>query len=190
MKITHAAAKVAVLAAVFLGLVEGGALATNEPIPGIDIIVKKNPGGIVTHATTDKAGKFSFNNLAVGTYELQVTVPQTKSTTNTSRSNIKKPGRTVQNGSEVFDVAVTAGTGQPAPVTIVIAKEGGKITGAVTGGGETKEPGVNPNPPKEAAAQRPPPKEGGSDQRRDVKPIQPAPTPRPAHDRIIPFKDK
>jgi hypothetical protein len=134
MKITHAAAKVAVIAAVLLGLLEGSASATNDPIPGVDIIVRKNPGGIVTHATTDKAGNFAFNNLAVGTYQLQVTVPQTKAIS-TSRSNIKKPGRTMENGVEVFNVSVMAGTGQPAPVEIVINKPGGKIVGKVQSAG-------------------------------------------------------
>ena len=54
MKITFAAAKVAVIAAVLLGLMEGRASASSEPIPGIDIIVRKNPGSVAVHATTDK----------------------------------------------------------------------------------------------------------------------------------------
>ena len=51
---------------------------------------KNPPGPLALHATTDKAGKFAFDNLKAGTYELSVNnVPQTKSSINTSRSNIK-----------------------------------------------------------------------------------------------------
>ena len=133
MKITHAAAKVAVIAAVLLGLMEGRASAASDPIPGIDIIVRKHPdsGGSVMHATTDKSGKFAFDNLKAGTYELSVNVPQTKSSINTSRSNIKHTLSTTASGVEV---SVALGTGQPAPVEIKITKDGGKITGIVVDG--------------------------------------------------------
>ena len=129
MKITHAAAKVAVIAAVLLGLMEGRASAISDPIPGIDIIVRKTPGSVAVHATTDKSGKFAFDNLKAGTYELQVVVPQTKSSISTSRSNIKHTLSTTASGVEVFNVSVTLGTGQPAPVEIKITKDGGKIAG-------------------------------------------------------------
>ena len=131
MKIKNAAAKVAVIAAVLLGLMVGRASATHEPIPGIDIIVRKTPGGLAMHATTDKSGKFAFNNLGVGTYELSVNVPQTKASINTSRGNIKHTSRIAENGVEVCNVSVTLGTGRPEPVTIEIRKDGGKITGTV-----------------------------------------------------------
>ena len=38
-------------------------LAVTDPIPGIDIIVKKNPGPIVQHVTTDDNGNFHLNKL-------------------------------------------------------------------------------------------------------------------------------
>ncbi len=130
MKITHAAAKVAVIAAVFLGLREGSASAPN-PIPGIDIIVQKKPDGRAMHAATDKAGRFAFDNLEAGTYQLQATVPQTKAPIITTRSNIKRPTLRMEGAVEVFNVSVMAGTGRPAPVEIAITKPGGKIVGTV-----------------------------------------------------------
>ena len=129
MKIKHAAAKVAVIAAVLLGLMEGSAPAVSDPIPGIDIIVRKTPGSEIIKATTDKAGHFAFNNLGVGTYELQVVMRQTKASINTSRSNIKHTSRTVENGVEVHSVLIALGTERPGTVKITITKDGGKITG-------------------------------------------------------------
>lgn len=47
-------------------------LATSDPIPGVDIIVKKNPGSIVQHVTTDDNGNFHLNKLPEGSYTLEV----------------------------------------------------------------------------------------------------------------------
>lgn len=46
-----------------------------DPIPGIDIIVEKTPGGIMATGQTDVNGDFAFNGLTDGTYELFVGVP-------------------------------------------------------------------------------------------------------------------
>ena len=132
MKIKNAAAKVAVIAAVLLGLMAGRASATHEPIPGIDIIVRKNPPGpLALHATTDKAGHFAFNNLGVGTYELEVVRRQMKASISTSRTNIKHTLSTTASGGEVHSVLVELGTERPGTVKITINKDGGKITGDV-----------------------------------------------------------
>ena len=131
MKITHAAAKVAVFAAVFLGLLAGSSSAAEDPIPGVDVVVRKKPGGKAMPTTSDSGGKFVFNNLSAGKYELSVTMPQTRALINTSRSNIRHPNLRVVDGAEVADVAITLGTGQPEPVEIEITKDGGKITGTV-----------------------------------------------------------
>jgi hypothetical protein len=45
------------------------ALAGN-PIPGVDVNLGKNPGGIMARTKTDKNGLYQFNKLAPGTYEL------------------------------------------------------------------------------------------------------------------------
>ena len=61
----------AALAALALSFSVTAAMATNDPIPGVDIIVKKNPGGLaVVVATTDAKGKFSARVAAPGNYTL------------------------------------------------------------------------------------------------------------------------
>lgn len=131
MKLTHTAAKAAVIAAILLGLFQAGASAAIEPIPGVDVIVKKDPGGKAIKATTDKAGTFVFANLEAGKYVLTVTPPQTKLLVNTTHSNIRHHGITMVKGVEVASVSVTLGAGAPEPVEIVFTKSGGKIAGTV-----------------------------------------------------------
>ncbi len=132
MKIKLATATVAIIAAVILGLLGGSAQAIDNPIPGVDIIVKKHPGGVAIHAMTDKDGKFVFTNLAAGTYQLSVKMPQTRALINISHSNIRHPGRSMENGVEVVNVSIELGKEQPAPVEIEITKNGGTIKGMVT----------------------------------------------------------
>lgn len=57
------------LALAFPGTV---ALATSNPIPGVDIIVKKNPGGIAVSVPTGADGAYKFTGLAAGKYDLSV----------------------------------------------------------------------------------------------------------------------
>lgn len=148
MKIRLAAIGIAVIAAAIFGLLGGSASAINDPIPGVDIIVRKNPGGKAVQAKTDKNGKFVFANLGAGTYLLSVKMPQTKAIS-TSRSNIKHPSRSMENGVEVVDVSIALGKDQPAPVEIAITKNGGQIIGTVTraeNGGDVKRSTAAPLP--------------------------------------------
>jgi hypothetical protein len=46
------------------------AMAIN-PIPGVDVIVKKKPGGTVVRTKSDGSGSFSLDTLAPGNYELE-----------------------------------------------------------------------------------------------------------------------
>ncbi|MDA0221976.1 MAG: carboxypeptidase-like regulatory domain-containing protein [Proteobacteria bacterium] len=46
--------------------------ATSNPIPGVDIIVKKNPGGQIMHLTTDKTGALDLSKLPKGRYSFEV----------------------------------------------------------------------------------------------------------------------
>ncbi|MDD5544967.1 MAG: carboxypeptidase-like regulatory domain-containing protein [Acidobacteriia bacterium] len=142
MKITLAAARSAIMAAVFLCLMVGSATASNDPIPGIDIVVKRHPSGKAIQARTDNGGRFVFDNLEAGQYILSVNPPQTKTLVNTSHSNIRRPGISMLNGVQVVNVSVELGA-EPASVEIEITKSGGKIAGVVTratapaGGGAT-----------------------------------------------------
>ena len=141
MKLTLTATRVALLAALFLGLFAGHASATNVPIPGVDIIVRKKPGGNALHATPGKTGTFVFEHLAAGQYTLSVEPPppsQNKNIINTTRSNIKH-GTTVVGGVQVVTVTVQAGT-QSASTDIDITAAQGKITGTVTSAPVAAEP--------------------------------------------------
>lgn len=48
----------------------------NNPIPGIDVVVRKQPGGTAYAAPrTNSSGEFSFSNLPDGEYKLHVDIP-------------------------------------------------------------------------------------------------------------------
>ena len=46
------------------------AMASNNPIPGVDIIVRSKPGGIAIQVKTGADGTYKFTGLAPGTYDL------------------------------------------------------------------------------------------------------------------------
>ena len=46
------------------------AMASINPIPGIDIIVRSRPGGIAIQVKTGADGTYKFTGLAPGTYDL------------------------------------------------------------------------------------------------------------------------
>lgn len=75
MKTTSTAVKFMAIAAVFIGLFASHAFAANTPIPGIDIVVRKQPGGSALKATTDKEGRATFSKLEPGSYT--VSIPDT-----------------------------------------------------------------------------------------------------------------
>ena len=146
MKLTLTATRVALLAALFLGLFAGHASAQGRqtfPIPGVDIIVRKKPGGNAMRVTPGQTGTFVFEHLAAGQYTLSVEPPpsqtQNKNIVNTTRSNIKHPITTVVGGVQVVTVTVQAGT-QPASTDIDITAAQGKITGTVTSAPIAAEP--------------------------------------------------
>ena len=43
-----------------------------EPIPGVDVIVRKKPGGIAIQVKTGADGTYKFTRLAPGTYDLLI----------------------------------------------------------------------------------------------------------------------
>jgi len=48
------------------------AFATSNPIPGVDIIVRKNPGNTIFRLTTDSAGELDLSRLPSGTYSFEI----------------------------------------------------------------------------------------------------------------------
>lgn len=132
MKSTFTAARVAGIAAVFLGLFVGSASAGNDPIPKVAIRVQKKPGGTPIQATTDSAGKFAVDNLEAGNYALtfKLPPPQTKQIISTTRSNIKHQS-IVTDGVEELTLSVELGVGTTS-VEVEITKDTGNIHGTVT----------------------------------------------------------
>jgi len=120
----------------FLILATGIASALNDPIPGIDIVVRKHPGGIVATTKTGKDGRYVIENLAPGKYLLEVHVPKTRTTVNTSTANIRHPSAIVRNGVEEHEVFIEFGTGRDTrpygPVEVEITAKRGKISGTIT----------------------------------------------------------
>lgn len=73
-KAKPASAALALLVGLALLLPGMAALATSNPIPGVDIIVKKNPGpSMAVTVPTDADGAYQFKGLAPGKYDLSVT---------------------------------------------------------------------------------------------------------------------
>ena len=63
----------ALSALAFVVVSASSAWAINNPIPGIDIIIKTNPGGIaVAQGTTDARGGFDVKELAPGRYTIEL----------------------------------------------------------------------------------------------------------------------
>ena len=162
MKIKFAAATVAVIAAVILGLPGDSAAQTGgQPIPGVDIIIHKQPGGSAVKAKTDKNGKVVFANLKAGKYLLSVKWPQTRAPINTSRSNIKKPQTSKRDPGnvDIVEVPISLGKDQPEPVEIEITKNGGEIIGTVT---RAENDGIPPTNDLESAIMISKPPKAGS----------------------------
>ena len=57
------------------------AMASNNPIPGVDIIVRSKPGGIAIQVKTGADGTYKFTGLAPGTYDLIIPGQPVKSVT-------------------------------------------------------------------------------------------------------------
>ena len=110
----------------------GTALA-GDPIPGLDVKLGKNPGGIAFAQTkTGKDGRFVFDNLAAGSYHLQALqdVSTTRQSINTAKSNIKGQ-MAVVNGNQEVTAVVELGMGD-ASTDIEITTDHGKIVGTVS----------------------------------------------------------
>lgn len=132
---TSTVVKIATMAIAFFCLLPSSVFATNDPIPGVDIIVRKKPGGSAIKATTDMDGNFTFAKLEPGKYVLTVNASQNKAAINTTRSNIRRPSISTVAGVEVVTVPITLGADIPQSVEIEITKTGAKITGNVSRAG-------------------------------------------------------
>lgn len=107
------------------------AFTRGDPIPGLDVKLGKNPGGIIATGKTGADGKFVFDNLAPGKYVVSFAQPQTRAMVSTTRSNIKHQSLMLT-GVQVLDLAVAIGQDVLAPYAIEITSAHGRITGTVT----------------------------------------------------------
>lgn len=135
LRFTNRSATSAVVAA-FIVLSVASAIA-GEPIPGVDVNLGKNPGGIVVARTkTDEKGRFVFENLAPGKYLLKVE-PKSARDSNSIMQEVSTTRKTiVRNKVEEHELLMVFGTPKGtkpgAPVEIEIGAKLGKISGVIT----------------------------------------------------------
>lgn len=63
------------LAGLLLALTGLSLAWATEPVPGVDVILSQNPGGIVATAATDDKGRVTFYDLPPGTYTVSLAHP-------------------------------------------------------------------------------------------------------------------
>ena len=98
-----------------LALSSSAAMAAIDPIPGVDIIVRKRPGGIALKVKTGADGTYKFTGLASGNYDLIIPGQPVKSVT-VSVSGVLSGIVTLINSVDTTnDTAVTSKAHPPAP---------------------------------------------------------------------------
>jgi len=58
-----------------LGLAKGSGISASNPIPGVGVVIKRNPGSSARTLTTDGNGDFNLGTLDDGSYTLFVDIP-------------------------------------------------------------------------------------------------------------------
>ena len=85
------------------------AIASGKPIPGVDIIVRKKPGGIIATVVSDERGRFSVVVLEPGRYTVSTSCPAKRPRTcpphRVSINVSDKPLRAGLGGSHDFAIA-------------------------------------------------------------------------------------
>jgi len=57
-------------------MVDSSSRVPGDPVPGVDVSLEQNPGGIVVaNTTTDSSGSYTFDNVPVGSYTIFVDIP-------------------------------------------------------------------------------------------------------------------
>ena len=98
--------------------------ACGDPIPGIDIIIEKTPGGTVTNGTTTgSTGLFTLNNLNDGDYTIFVDVP--------GLNMVGSYDFTISGGTVVNDLDFKVGFDSIHPIGVVTVVEDYVISKAV-----------------------------------------------------------
>lgn len=125
MKNRSSVLRLLAVATAFIGLLTSqvSAQASNQPIPGIDVVVQKKPSGSAIRAITDKEGGFVFAGLKAGDYTIEVVVPP--------KLTEQYPGW--YGGVDLgYRVNITLGKGPSKPINFSVRKDGQSLTGTVT----------------------------------------------------------
>ena len=115
------------------------AFAAINPIPGVDIIVKKKPGNIAIHATTDSTGKFSINKLTPGTYTLTYSkLPKMASRYRPTLMLMPRPPYCIISvNGEIWDSAKPVPLTEGLTIGITIGENGNYFSGTITASART-----------------------------------------------------
>lgn len=134
------------------GDVKSGLAVEGGPIPGVDVKLGKNPGGIVASAKTDANGAFQFTNVPAGNYTL--TLPDGLPAKSISISSNGTFGGTVKLNSDgkmsIFDRwgnQLTTSLAAPAPKSTDGKLDTGFGSGNNTMGGGFQGGGASPMSP-------------------------------------------
>ena len=113
------------------------------PIPGINIVIKKNPGAIaVANSSSDNNGKFAFDNLEEGKYDITVSYDEIIKTVSQMDKNkaseknsyeitltLDGAGVIVKDSKTPAKLSITDKTGV---ISIIIPKGGASVSGTLT----------------------------------------------------------
>jgi hypothetical protein len=89
------------------GFDSGKTNTIGDPIPGVDVSLEQNPGGImVAQTTTDIDGKYQFNNVPAGNFSLYVDIPGV-GMTSTHDINVTGTGITYSDKNFYVDSSLT-----------------------------------------------------------------------------------
>lgn len=124
---TFAAAAIAL--AIGLACWSPAALAAIDPIPGVDIIVKKNPGGIAFTVRTNAKGDYQLKQLPPGDYEICFAGQPCKTvlvgTDGGYKGSIKLPAKAADNAKSPLRPPPVEGT-EECPDCLLVAGPGNR----------------------------------------------------------------
>ena len=126
--------------AVFFGLgVTSAQAQMGDPVPGLDLSLQSIPGGVIATTTTDKDGRFNFDDLCPGEYVLRIVPPQFQAKAENYNSSRSNTSTSIDDGVEGHDVSIELQmdkrlmSAEYEDITILISSGHlGRVTGQIT----------------------------------------------------------